>query len=257
MFKDTDRPGAARSEVPLVSAEDVVREWDRRHGEHRDAWALGELVVLAGLGLWAVVKAVWWVLRRLARYPVVGGVAMLVSGFCALLYLDRGTFAAAVPLALVAVGLWFWRLVDREGWDRIVGLPVLASWRGWRIYGRRWRSVMTLTGLTDSYAGEDLVPKLVRVLARPGYDRLVVRMIEGQHPDDYTAVAERLAHSFGIRTCRVRRVLDERGLVLPGFMWLDMHYRDPLAEPLPAIPLPHDEPEDDEGQGEERAEGVG
>lgn len=247
MFKDTDRPGAARSDAPLVSANDVVREWDRRHGEHRDAWMLGELVVLLGLGIWALVKAAWWVIRRLARYPVAGGVVMLVSGICALVYLDRGTFAAALPLALVAVALAFWRLVDREGWDRVVGLRVLASWRSWRIYGRRWRSVMTLTGLTDSYAGEDLVPKLLRVVARDGHDRLVVRMIEGQHPDDYTAAAERLAHSFGIRTCRVRRVVDARGLALPGVMWLDMHYRDPLAEPLPAIPLPADDANDVEG----------
>jgi S-DNA-T family DNA segregation ATPase FtsK/SpoIIIE len=223
-----------------VSAEDVVKEWDRRHGQHRDAWLVGELVVALGLAGWMVLKAAWWVVRHLVRFPVVSGAAMLVSGFCALMYLDRGTFAAALPLALVAVALAIWRLVDREGWDRLVGWRVLASWRSWRVYGRRWRSVMTLTGLTDSYAGEDLVPKLERVAARSGHDRLVVRMIEGQHPDDYTHVAERLAHSFGVRTCRARRVVDARGLAVPGVMWLDMHYRDPLAQPLPAIPLPAD-----------------
>jgi DNA segregation ATPase FtsK/SpoIIIE, S-DNA-T family len=238
MFKHKDRPGAARSDAPLVSAEDVVREWDRRHGRDKDAWLLGEVVVLLGLGVWMVVKALWWVVRFLAREPAVSGVAMFLSGLCALLYLDRGAFVAAVPLGLVAVALAVWRMVDREGWDRLVGWRVLASWRAWRIYGRRWRSVMTLTGLTDSYAGEDLVPKLERVVARDGHDRLIVRMIEGQHPDDYTAAAERLAHSFGIRTCRARRVVDHRGLAVPGAMWLDMHYRDPLVEPLPAIPLP-------------------
>jgi DNA segregation ATPase FtsK/SpoIIIE, S-DNA-T family len=224
-----------------VSAEDVVKEWDRRHGQHRDAWFVGELVVALGLGVWMVLKALWWVAGRLVRFPVVSGVAMLVSSFCALMYFDRGTFAAAAPLGLVAVALAVWRLVDREGWDRLVGWRVMASWRSWRIYGRRWRSVMTLTGLTDSYAGEDLVPKLERVAARSGHDRLVVRMIEGQHPDDYTQVAERLAHSFGVRTCRARRVVDAKGLTVPGVMWLDMHYRDPLAQPLPAIPLPADD----------------
>jgi DNA segregation ATPase FtsK/SpoIIIE, S-DNA-T family len=241
MFKDTDRPGAARSDAPLVSAKDVVQEWDRRHGQHRDAWMLGEVVVVLGLGLWMLLKALWWAVRHLARSPLVSGVAMLVAGLCALVYLDRGTFALAALLGLTSAALAIWRFIDREGWNRLVGWRVLASLRALLVYGRRWRSVMTLTGLTDSYAGEDLVPKLERVHARPGHDRLTVRMIEGQHPDDYTAVAERLAHSFGIRTCRARRVIDARGLTVPGAMWLDMHYRDPLAHPLPAIPLPADD----------------
>lgn len=238
MVKHTDRPGATRSDAPLVSAEEIVKEWDKRHGPDRDAWLLGELVVTLGLGLWMLAKAAWWLLGRLARYPQASLVVLMVAAVCGLTYLDNGAFGPAIVCGLVAVALAVWRRIDREQWDRLVGWPVLASWRSWRVYGRRWRSVMTLAGLTDSYAEQDLIPKLLRVEARPGFDRLTVRMIEAQHPDDFTEVAERLAHTFGALACRARRVVDDKGQAVPGVMWLDFHYTDALAGVVPAIPLP-------------------
>src|SRR5919108_4266147 len=70
--KDTGRRGAS---VPGVSAEDIVKEWDRRHGPHRDAWMLGEVVVVLGLGVWVVLRAV-------LRHPLVA----LALGVVALSY---------------------------------------------------------------------------------------------------------------------------------------------------------------------------
>jgi S-DNA-T family DNA segregation ATPase FtsK/SpoIIIE len=183
-----------------------------------------------------------WVVRFGARHPFVA-LVVAVTGF---VYWEAGEWAAGLLLGGLAAGMALWRRWDRESFTAAVTLRVRASWRSWRVYGRRWRSVMTLAGLTARFEDRVLAPKLHHVAVRDGWDRLTVQMIEGQRPDDYTAAAERLAHAFGAISCRARRVVANTGQVQPGVMWLDFHYHDPLADVVPAIPLPTP---DDDGRG--------
>ena len=235
--EDTGPRAAARTRTGLVSSRELLDEWDRRHGPDADLWALGELVV----GALAIVAAVvWWLLRRAARFPVVTVVVVLLG----LGYWEFGEVAPAVGCGLVAAVLVGWRLLDGASWNRVVGWRVRASWRSWALYGRRWQTVMALTGLTDAYEGHVLVPKLHHVASSAGRDRLTVQLVEGQHPDDFVDRAERLSHAFGATTCRARRVRNRKGQAVPGVVWLDFHYGDPLADVVPAVPLP--DAEDDE-----------
>ncbi len=88
-----------------------------------------------------------------------------------------------------------------------------------------------LHGLSDRVDGQGLVPKLRRVRCDATADRLLVRMLPGQSPEDYERAAEALAHASRTRDCRVR-------VHKPGWIWLELSRLDTLAIPVPALPVP-------------------
>ena len=65
---------------------------------------------------------------------------------------------------------------------------------------------MTSAGLSLSRGTVELLPRLGRVVSTASVDRVRVRMLPGQTLDDYAAVADRLAQTFGVQACRVRSV---------------------------------------------------
>ncbi len=105
---------------------------------------------------------------------------------------------------------------------------VWSNWRAWRTYGRHWDSVMVMTGLGDRYLGEDYVPVLVHARCRRDVDKLTVQLLQGQHPDEFAAQADTLAHTFGMLACRSR-------IAGPGVVTLEFLRVDRLAEPVAAI----------------------
>jgi DNA segregation ATPase FtsK/SpoIIIE, S-DNA-T family len=224
--KDRKARGAARTGRgdAQVSARHVVREYERRHGEHADLWALGEVIV-------AVLRVVWWLLRWASRFPIVA-LLVAVTGYA---YWEFGRVGPALFCGVILAVLVGWRLVDAEGFSESVTWRVWSSWRAWRTYGRHWESAMTMAGLGDRYLGEHYVPVLLTARCRPAVDVLTVQLLQGQHPDDFARAAETLAHSFGMLSCRSR-------VAAPGLVRLEFTRVDRLAEVVPALPVP-DEPD--------------
>lgn len=185
--------------------------------------------------LWLM--AGWWCVKGLTmlvvlacRYWWVTGPVLLLGG----LWLRFGWPGPVVPLATLVVALVWWRLGHRRSFDRWCRWPVLARWRRWR-YRRRWWAAMATAGLMVRFDGHEVLPILKRVICRPGVDVLLVRMVTGQIPDDFAALAERFTHTFGVRGVRVR---PHRR---PDLVWLTLLRRDPLAtvvDPMPVTATP-------------------
>ncbi|MFF3671358.1 FtsK/SpoIIIE domain-containing protein [Microtetraspora malaysiensis] len=140
------------------------------------------------------------------------------------------------PLALVLVGLVLlaglsWASLNRASFLRIIGWRLLAFWRRVWIYRRHWQPVMIVSGLGRHLRGRDYLPRLVRVECDGWADRVTVRMLNGQAVKDWTDRAEHLAHGFGSRACRV-------SVARAGRLVLTFPRCDPLAVPLPAVPIP-------------------
>jgi DNA segregation ATPase FtsK/SpoIIIE, S-DNA-T family len=72
----------------------------------------------------------------------------------------------------------------------------------------------------------------VRVRAGRYTDLVTVRMVAGQHPEDWSRSLDALAHAFGARSCQVRTVGRR-----PGYVHLVVGRIDPLA-PVVVLPAP-------------------
>jgi S-DNA-T family DNA segregation ATPase FtsK/SpoIIIE len=88
-----------------------------------------------------------------------------------------------------------------------------------------------MADLADTFEDRAYVPKLRRVQSNRHIDRLTVRLLRGQHPDDFGKRADMLAHTFGKLACQVR-------IAGPGRIHLDFTRRDALAAVVPALPVP-------------------
>ena len=187
--------------MPLMS---LVR--GRRVATVRLPWPL-LLAWLAGRGLARLVAATvrWW---------------RVIVPTVFLLWMWHRYGAAAVGVLVLAVavtnGVWWWR--HRSSWRRWVGYPALASWRRLWVYRRGWTAAMTATGLGGRY----LLPRIVRVRCDAYTDRVTVRLLPGQTPGDYAAMASRLARTF--RVLWARAIAHPR----PELVTLVLYRADPL-----------------------------
>ncbi|MEU8379467.1 FtsK/SpoIIIE domain-containing protein [Streptosporangium sp. NPDC048865] len=167
-----------------------------------------------------IVRLVW-------RHPVI--VTLLaVPAVLGLLY---GWEFAVAPLAVLVLNTTLWALLDRASFLRWVGWRLLAWWRLVWIYRRHWQPVMIISGLGRHLQGRDYLPHLVRIRCTSWADVVTVKMISGQSVKDWSDRIDHLAHGFGASSCRV-------AIVRAGRLQLTFPRRDPLAVPLPAIPLP-------------------
>ncbi|GAA0853120.1 FtsK/SpoIIIE domain-containing protein [Streptosporangium amethystogenes subsp. fukuiense] len=165
--------------------------------------------------------------RLLWRYPIASLVAVTPS---ALSWLYGWQWGIAL-LVLVPFTLTAWRLVDRASFLRLVGWRLLAWWRRVWIYRRHWQPVMIVSGLGRHLRGRDYLPRLVRVTCNSWADLVMVKMLAGQSVKDWSDRIENLAHGFGATSCRVT-------IARSGRLLLAFPRRDPLAVPLPALPIP-------------------
>ncbi len=184
----------------------------------------------------AGVVASGWLLRRLWRLVVViaatpaaiGGLVLVVVGV--LLWsvsplLLLGTVAVLVALV---VGC---RLIWPERWLASLRLPLRSWWRGWFIYRHRWAAAMDTAGLTTSWRGTLWNPTVLTVTSTLSVDRVRVRMLPGQTVEDYAAVSDRLAQTFGATAVRVRSVPQRPHHVEMGLLTVDPLIK--VVEPLP------------------------
>ncbi|MGY2063640.1 hypothetical protein ACW9HQ_52820, partial [Nocardia gipuzkoensis] len=100
-----------------------------------------------------------------------------------------------------------------------------ARFLTWWRYRNRWAIRVHACGLTLPRADSTLVPRLEAVEIGTALDRLRVRMLEGQCPDDYYSRTDRIAHTFGASECRTT-------IIGPGIVELALRHTDSLAQPV-------------------------
>jgi S-DNA-T family DNA segregation ATPase FtsK/SpoIIIE len=176
------------------------------------------LVQLARL----LVRLIWF----LIRHPLLDAAAGVIAAVWAEAGWPGLTVLAEATLAfLVTLRLW------RPAWyARLVTVPVRCRWR-WLVYRRRWRAVMTISGLSPTYRGRVTLPVLGTVQAGVCADLVTVRLVSGQSPKAFADRAGELAHGFGVHSCRIRTAR-------PGLVMLELVRRDALAALIPALPVP-------------------
>jgi S-DNA-T family DNA segregation ATPase FtsK/SpoIIIE len=182
--------------------------------------------------LWAMVA--WWAIKGLALVVVAAVRFWWLTAPVALLGGLWWRFGWPGPVALTAATaglLVVWRAVDTASFDRWCWWRLLGRWRRWR-YRRVWWSAMATAGLRVRFDGHEVLPVLRRVVCRGGTDELLVRMVTGQIPDDYTRAAERFAHTFGVAQVRVRPHHRR-----PDLVQVTMIRRDPLARVVAPLPV--------------------
>ncbi|MEV6274457.1 hypothetical protein [Nocardia sp. NPDC051832] len=176
-------------------------------------WQLGK-----GVGL-----LVWWaVLFPMISLPVAGAVA---AGWF------HGEVWVFVVVGVSIAGMVLWRLWSPQTFERwLTGRIRFRALRWWR-YTRRWDTLLTACNLTMPGSNDTiLVPRIKDTQIGETIDRLAVKMLDGQCPDDYDNRLTKLAHAFGALECR-------SSIVGPGVMELAFRHGDSLAVPV-AVP-PH------------------
>ncbi|GIH62215.1 FtsK/SpoIIIE domain-containing protein [Microbispora siamensis] len=180
------------------------------------------LTVLVFLG-----RLVAGLVRTLLVHPI----AVAVLALPGVIWVRYGWPAAVAALTVPGSLLFGWVLADRASFARWIGWRLLAFWRRFWIYRRHWQPVMIVSGLGRHLQGRDYLPRLLRVECDGWADRVTVRMLSGQAVKDWADRTDHLAHGFGSPSCRV-------AVAKAGRLVLTFPRRDPLAEPLPAVPVP-------------------
>ncbi|MEV4619701.1 cell division protein FtsK [Asanoa sp. NPDC049573] len=177
----------------------------------------------------------WWCLRGLGRllrgYVRYWWVTMPATGL-GWLYLEHGWLPLAATISGVALVATVWAFSHRPSWLRLGWWPIKAQIRRWQ-YRRVWHPAMATARLAVSWDTRTVLPVLRRVRCGAGVDRVVVRMVSGQTPDDFALSAVRLAHTFGVRQVKVtpgRR---------PDTITLNLLRGDPLTAVVPPVPVPY------------------
>lgn len=184
--------------------------------------ALVTLIIYTWRFLVALVRTVW-------RHPV----AVAVPAALATLWIRYGWPLASCAAGVIVLALTGWAFVDRASFARFAGYQLLAWWRLMAVYRRHWQSVMDVSGLAKRVHGRVYMPRLVRVSCDGWADRITVRMLGGQAVRDWSDRADNLAQGFGTTSCRIM-------LIKGGRLLLTFPRSDPLASPIPAIPIPEE-----------------
>ena len=166
-------------------------------------------------------RTVWFA----ARHPLADAAAALVVS----VWWYAGWPGIVSLTAVVLAGLVVLRLTWPAWFARLISGPARNRWRWW-FYRRRWQAVLVIAGLAPRYRGQFMVPVLGRVQATGCTDRVAVRLVSGQSPDDFADKAGQLAHGFGAHLCRVRSAR-------PGTVVLELVRADTLAAPMTALPI--------------------
>lgn len=198
-----------------------------RHARHSGETDLTDAVLtaLGHLILWILTAAfvvAWWALL----FPMISAPIALAIAATILLGWPAGVAVALAGL----IALTLWKLQWPNSFRRLVTSRARTRFLRWFRYRRRWARLMTACKLTDRDADALYVPSIRNIVIGAYIDRVQVRMLPGQSPEDYHLRAVRLAHAFGALECRP---VD----VGPAVVELVFRHRDSLAAP---IPLPID-----------------
>ncbi|GAB2699743.1 hypothetical protein [Nocardia thraciensis] len=168
----------------------------------------------------AVFVAVWWaVLFPMISLPLAGAVAAGVLVSWVLGVVVVGVFLAVIML---------WRWKRPEMFERWITARARCRFLTWWRYRSRWDKRLEACNLTVRRAdkpGAVFIPRLQSAEIGQAVDRLRVRMVDGQCPDDYENRVDRIAHTFGAQNCSAT-------VAAPGVMELALRQSDSLAETI-------------------------
>lgn len=165
--------------------------------------------------------------RLLWRHPIASAVVAVPGVIWTLHGWRWSLLLVAVLLAVPST----WALADRASFLRLIGRRLLAFWRLVWVYRRHWQPVMLISGLGRHLGGRDYLPRLLSVSCTSWADLVTVKILTGQAVTDWADRTEQLAHGFGATSCRIT-------VTRSGRLLLTFPRRDPLAVPLPAVPIP-------------------
>ncbi|MFB7723136.1 hypothetical protein [Nocardia sp. NPDC056100] len=193
-----------------------------------DSDPVDALLTALGYLLGWVVRAVFVVLWWALLFPMISGPIALAIAASVRFGTSVSVIVAAVSLCLLGA----WKAQWPSSFRRCVTGRARVRFLRWFRYRRRWARRLTACKLTDGDADALYVPHLRSVQIGEHIDRVRVRMLEGQSPEDYHVRAVRLAHAFGAQECRP---IDAG----PAVVELVFRHGDPLAD---TIPLPDKHP---------------
>ncbi|MGW4366675.1 hypothetical protein ACWEKT_13610 [Nocardia takedensis] len=178
---------------------------------------LGRLLLAALTAVFLLVK--WAFQFPMLSAPVIGAVAAgLLWGWPP---------ALLIVSTAVSVLLAWWRW-HRASFDRWITRRILLRITIWRLYRRHWARLMSACKLhTTDDNGHTRTPALVSVTLDDDIDRVIVRMLPGQCPDDYHCRRARLAVAFEALDCRTR-------LVGPSTVELVLRHHETIIESVAA-----------------------
>ncbi len=184
--------------------------------------------VLGKLGSWAVRNGLSGMLRLVLRFP-----RTMLTLLVGLLLVDEvGWVLPLLLLALLLFSALAWRLAHPGSYRLWLGLRLRSWWLRWTRYSRRWSTLMRAHDLTVQPTPEvEAWPRILRLRSTGARDSLLLRLRDGQAPEDLEAKVIPLAHALGSADVRIRT---DR----PGRLWLDIQRRDLLAATIPALPVP-------------------
>ncbi|MEV6811892.1 FtsK/SpoIIIE domain-containing protein [Micromonospora sp. NPDC051296] len=209
--------------MPLVN---VIR------GERIDSAPINVRTPFVRIPMWLALS--WWTLKALGRLAVVLIRFWYLTApavFFAWLHLRYGWAGPALVVGATAGVLTGWAFAHRPTFLRFAWHPALSRYRR-MVYRRRWHAAMVTAKLAVSFDRHTVLPVLKRVRCGAGVDVVTVRMVTGQIPDDFAKVAERLAHTFGVR--QVKAAPGPR----PDVVLLHLFRGDPLAKVVRPLPVP-------------------
>lgn len=183
---------------------------------------------LGKLGSWAVRNGLSGMLRLITRFP-----RTMLTLLAGLLLVDQVGWV--LPLLLLALLLFLalaWRLTHPGSYRLWLGLRVRSWWLRWTRYSPRWSKLMRAHDLTVQPTPEvEAWPRILRLRSTGTRDSLLLRLRDGQAPEDLEAKVIPLAHVLGSEDVRIRT---DR----PGRLWVDIRRGDLLAATIPVLPVP-------------------
>jgi DNA segregation ATPase FtsK/SpoIIIE, S-DNA-T family len=189
----------------------------------------GRLLLIAAPVITAVLLArlLKQIARRLYRYPVLilGAIGMLALGA-----VEGWTIAIVVVADMAALGMLWWHLHPAS--FAVVERQLRSEGRRLVVYAPGWRRTVRFSELHKRAGRSCYYPQITRVRSDGWRDRVSVKLLRGQCPDDYAHRASQLAHSFGATSCRIR-------VERPRRICLDFLHRDPLTAVIEPPPLAH------------------
>jgi S-DNA-T family DNA segregation ATPase FtsK/SpoIIIE len=176
--------------------------------------------------VWQLIRAagvvmVWALLFPMISVPIGAAVAAWV--------LVSRVLGVVVAGASVA-GIMLWRWKCPEMFQRWITIRARHRFLRWWRYRRRWAKRLQACSLTVTQDDSTIVPRLVTAEIGDAVDRLRVRMLPGQCPDDYASRVDRIAHTFGAQSCRAV-------VAGPALMEIVLRQQDSLAETIDLPPL--------------------
>lgn len=187
------------------------------------------------------------VYRWLRRHPKLWGGLLAFMALTALVGFRNAAFVLYAPMLFVP-----WRILHAPSFRRWVVTPMRSDWRRWFRYQRSWSDVTSLNRLSLVIDNAlDVFPEIVKVrcedysrcwhaswrwplLSRTVtcVDHVWVRTLISQDIEDYQERASTMARDYGARTARAFGA--SKGRVRIEFSYGP----DPLAETIPALPIP-------------------